>query len=108
LDMGKIEKGEEFIKKAEESGYKKSISDIRRLLRIYVPLKDYPAIIELYLEAIKLEPTNAQFYASLATAYKENGQIDKAIETARKVGELDPNKKAEAEAWIEMLKRSNP
>jgi len=107
LDMGKIEKGEEFIKKAEENGYKKSISDIRRLLRIYVPLKDYPAIIELYLEAIKLEPKNAQFYASLATAYKENGEIDKAIEAAKMVGELDPSKKAEAEAWIEMIQEGN-
>jgi len=104
LDMGETEKGEEFIKEAEKRGYKKNISDIHRLLRIYVPLKDYPAIIELYLEAIKLEPTNAQFYASLATAYKENGEIDKAIEAAKMVGELDPNKKAEAEAWIEMIK----
>jgi len=103
LDMGEIEKGEEFIREAEKRGYKKSVSDIHRLLRIYVPLEDYPAIIKLYLEAIELEPANAQFYASLATAYKENGQIDKAIETARKVGELDPKLKPEADAWIHML-----
>ncbi len=103
LDMGEIEKGEEFIKEAEKRGYKKSVSDIHRLLRIYVPLKDYPAIIELYLEAIELEPTNAQFYTSLATAYKENKEIDKAIEVARKAIEVDPKLKAEADAFIHML-----
>jgi len=105
LDIGEIEKGEEFINQAVERGYSKSVNDIHRLLRIYVPLKDYPAIIELYLEAIKLQPSNAQFYTSLATAYKENGEIDKAIEAAKMVGKLDPEKKAEAEAWIEMLER---
>ncbi|MBA7631721.1 hypothetical protein ES703_39256 [subsurface metagenome] len=103
LDIGEIKKGEEFIKEAEKRGYKKSVSDIHRLLRIYTPLKDYPAIIELYLEAIELEPMNAQFYTSLATAYKENKEIDKAIETARKVGELDPELKPEADAFIHML-----
>lgn len=103
LDMGDMDKGEESIKQAIERGYYKNVSDIHRLLRIYTPLKIYPAIIELYLEAIELEPTNAQFYASLATAYKENGEIDKAIETARKVGDLDPELKPEAEAWIHML-----
>jgi len=105
LDMGELEKGEEFIKKAEERGYEKSVNDIHRLLRIYVPLKDYSAIIELYLEGIELQPKNAQFYASLATAYKENGEIDKAIEAAKMVGKLDPEKKAEAEAWIRMLEQ---
>jgi len=100
LDMGKIKKSEE---QATERGYKKSVNDIHRLLRIYVPLKNYPKIIELYLEMIKLEPNNAQFHASLATAYKENGQIDKAIESARKVGELDLNLKLEADAWVHIL-----
>jgi hypothetical protein len=103
LDMGEVEKGEEFIKKAEERGYNKNASDIQRLLRTYVLSKDYPAIIELYLEGIKLEPKNAQLYASLATAYKENGEIDKAIEAARRVGELDPELKPEADAFIHML-----
>jgi len=114
LDMKEIEKGEESINQAIERGYSKSVNiergysksvnDIHRLLKIYVPIKNYPKIIELYLEAIKLQPNNAQFYASLATAYQKNGQIDKAIETARMVGELDPTKKSEAEAWINMLK----
>jgi len=103
LDMGEIEKGEEFIKKAEERGYKKSVSDIKRIIKIYVPFKDYKKIIELYKEAIELQSDNAQLYASLATAYKENGEIDKAIETARKVGELDPKLKPEADAFIHML-----
>jgi len=103
LDMGKIKKSEEFIQQATERGYKKSVNDIHRLLRIYVPLKNYPKIIELYLEMIKLEPNNAQFYAYLATAYKEDGQIDKAIESARKVGGLDPKLKLEADAWVHIL-----
>jgi O-antigen ligase len=104
LTMGNIKGGEDFIRQAMERGFVKSVSDIYELLRVYVPLKNYPKIIELYLEAIKLQPTNAQLYASLATAYKENGEIDKAIETARKVGELDPKLKPEADAWINVLR----
>ena len=104
IDLGRIEEGEAMIKEAEKRGYKKNLSDINRLIERYIDLKDYPKLIELYKEAIKLQPNNAQFYARLATAYKENGEIEKAIETAKKVGELDPKLKAEAEAWINMLK----
>ena len=103
LDIGEFKKGEEFIKQAIEKGYKKTMSDIHRLLRIYTPLKNYPKIIELYLEAIELEPNNAQLYASLAAAYKENGEINEAIEAAQRVGELDPKLKPEADAFIHML-----
>jgi len=103
LNMGQIKQGEEAIKQAMERNYYMNMKDVHQLLRIYLPLKNYPKIIELYLHAIKLEPTNAQLYASLATAYKENGEIDKAIEMARKVGELDPKLKPEADAWIRML-----
>ncbi|RLG23353.1 hypothetical protein DRN85_09500 [Methanosarcinales archaeon] len=104
IDLGRIEEGEAMIKEAEKRGYKKNLSDINRLIERYIDLKDYPKLIELYKEAIELQPNNAQFYARLATAYKENGEIEKAIETAKKVGELDPKLKAEAEAWINMLK----
>lgn len=103
LDIGEIEKGKENIAKAAELGYRGNISDIHRLLKIYVSLKDYPEIIKLYLRAIELEPDNVDHYTSLAAAYKENGQIDKAIEMARKAGEIDSNLKPEAEAFIRML-----
>jgi len=106
LDVGEIEKGEEFIKQAVDREYIKSVNDIFRLVGIYIPLKDYPKIIELYLEAIELEPENAQLYTSLATAHKENGDIDKAIEIARQAIEIDPNLRAEAEAWIRMLENT--
>jgi len=104
IDLGRIEEGEAMIKEAEKRGYKKNLSDINKLIERYIDLKDYPKLIGLYKEAIELQPNNAQFYARLATAYKENGEIEKAIETAKKVGELDPKLKAEAEAWINMLK----
>ncbi len=107
LLLGQEEKAEKLIKLAYEKGYTKTVEDIRKLIQLYIEEKNYPKIIELYKEAIKIQPQNAQFYASLAKAYQENGQIDKAIEAARKVGELDPSKKAEAEAWIETLKQSN-
>ena len=103
IRTGEIEKGEDYINKAFNLGYTKNMADIRNLITAYAETKNYPKIIELYLEAIELEPENGQHYASLATAYKENGQIDKAIETARRVGEVDPNLKAEADAWIRMI-----
>jgi len=104
-EFGDIEEGLLEINKAIEMGYAYSVklTDIERLRKIYTELEDYGKLAELYEKAIELEPNDAQLYASLAAAYEKSGQIDKAIEAARKIGEIDPELKAEADAWIEML-----
>lgn len=103
--FGDIEEGLSEINQAIEMGYNYSgrLSDIEKLLKIYIEIGNYEKIIELYKKAIELKPKDAQLYASLAAAYEKNKEIDKAIETARKIGEIDPELKAEADAFIYML-----
>ena len=75
-----------------------------RLINLYSKVGKYYKIIDLYQAAIKLQPKNAQYYASLAATYKAVGDIENAILVARKAGEIDPEFKDEAEAFINSLK----
>jgi O-antigen ligase/tetratricopeptide (TPR) repeat protein len=104
-EFGDIEEGLSEINKAIELGYnyKARSTNIERLRKIYTELEDYGKVAELYEKAIELEPDDAQLYASLAVAYEKSGQIDKAIEAARKIGEIDPELKPEADAFIHQL-----
>lgn len=65
--------------------------------------KDYP--YSVYYEAvIKLQPKNTQFfYAFLAAAYKEVGDIENAILYIQKAREIAPNSKEKLEAFIKSL-----
>ncbi len=104
---GEPEEAIKYIEQAIERGYdyKKSISNIIRLIDIYSQLGDYYKIIDLYKAGIELQPKNAQLYASLAAAYAKIGDYDKAVELALKAAEIDPNFQEEAEAFINSLPR---
>lgn len=48
---------------------------------------------EAFQKAIKLEPSNPEFYVGLGTYYKEEGFFDKAKKQFKKVLEIDPENK---------------
>ena len=48
---------------------------------------------EAFQKAIKLEPSNPEFYVELGTYYKEEGFFDKAKKQFKKVLEIDPENK---------------
>jgi len=104
---GELEEAIKYIEQATEKGYdyKKSVSNIIRLIDIYGRLGDYYKIIDLYKAGIELQPQNAQWHASLAAAYAKIGDYDKAVELALKSAEIDENFKEEAEAFIKSLGR---
>jgi tetratricopeptide (TPR) repeat protein len=96
----------ENIEKAIELGYnayKNSISDLMRLVNIYEKVGNYQKVIEFYKLAIEERPEDAQLYASLAATYARMGSYDKAVETALKAAEIDPQFRDEAEKFIESL-----
>jgi len=76
---------------------------IPELVRAYTATGNYQGLAETYPKLIKLEPDEPQYYASLAFAYKELGQIEKARQTALQIIELFPEHKKEAEQFLEIL-----
>ena len=104
---GELEEAIKYIEQAAEKGYdyKKSVSNIIRLIDIYSQLGDYYKIIDLYEAGIELQPQNAQWHTSLAVAYAKVGDYDKAVESALKSAEIDESFKEEAEAFIKSLPR---
>lgn len=83
--------------------YKDSVADLMRLINIYEKVGNIQKVIEYYLLAIVEQPTNPQFYASLAAAYAKAGDFNKARSAALKAVEIDPKFKEEAEKFINSL-----
>ena len=77
---------------------------LKVLLDHYLALKDWPRVAILYQQSARLEPKNAKILIELAKVYKELGDKNRAIETAKKVGEIDPQFKASADIFIDSLK----
>lgn len=70
------------------------------LINIYVETKQFGQLSVLWEEKVRLEPENVNYHGALGLAYFYNGQTPKAIAEFRKVIELDPNFKTEAERVI--------
>jgi len=96
------ENAQEDIQKANQKGY--SIGDessLSQLAKVYADLKDYKNLVEIYQKLIVLEPNNVQYYASLASTYKELGEYDKARQEALKILEIDPEAKSDVDQFLE-------
>jgi tetratricopeptide (TPR) repeat protein len=78
-----------------------SVAYIENILPIFQqePV-DYESLEYLYLQAINIDRQNPQWYASLAAVYANQGQKQKAIDTVKKILEIDP---AYEEQVIEFL-----
>ena len=76
---------------------------IPELVKAYSLTRNYAGLAETYPKLIKMEPDQPQHYASLAFAYRELGQIEKARETALKIIELFPEQQKAAEEFLRTL-----
>lgn len=100
-----LEKSENYRKMAGEKGYPiYSKTSWLQLTQAYIKIENYPGLVETYSELIKLEPNNIQYRASLATVYRELGQLEKARKEALKILELQPEAREEVEEFLENLK----
>ena len=109
LGAAKIEAGDvngiKDMEKAMENGYSPSEQDYLRLINIYLNNKNFSRIAVTYENIIAINPTNPQYYASLATAYANLGRIDDAVATARKAVQVDSSFEPDARAFVKSLGR---
>jgi len=96
------------LEKAIEKGYTRwqDPAIIQYLVAVYAagngPIS---RIVEFWEAGVRLQPQNAQFWASLAASYAAAGQKENARAAALKAVELDPNLKPEADAFLKSLSR---
>ena len=86
------------------SNYLSPVDFVKLALNHYAENKDNSRMIKLYERWTVLEPTNAKIFVNLSLLYAQAGEKDKAIEAAKKAGELDSSLKSDAEKFIIKLK----
>jgi DNA-binding winged helix-turn-helix (wHTH) protein/TolB-like protein/Flp pilus assembly protein TadD len=67
---------------------------------ILVYARQFPASLDYCYKAAELAPNEAPIQENLAMAYSLNGMYQQAIEHYQRVGELNPEKKGDALAWV--------
>ena len=77
--------------------------EILVLAEVATKENDIPALQNIYENAIKIDPRNADWYARLAALYLEIGKKDKARELVLKAVALDPTLKEEATKFLKLL-----
>jgi tetratricopeptide (TPR) repeat protein len=103
--LGKESKAKEYLQIAEEKGYAlNSEISLLQLSLAYAFQKNYQQLIQIYQKLIKIAPQNPQYHASLATSYREIGELEKAKKEALKVLELSPKSQKEVEKFLRSLK----
>lgn len=105
IESGKTEEGINNTKRALiEYSYSKLHSKLLALVNYLAREQGYEKIIALYELAVQYShPARGQTYASLAATYAAVGELEKAIENARKAAEIDPSFQEEAEMFIQSL-----
>ena len=73
------------------------------LINYFVEKNDHKKVVYLYKKAVKFEPQNFELLPKLAAAYANNGQKEKAIETANLLLQHDPKSRQEVEMFIQSL-----
>jgi len=102
--LGNIEEAKKDFISAKENHYDaNSVSSLFQLIQIYLETENYQELIEIHQKLIELEPTNSQYYATLAYNYKVIGDYKKARETAEKMLELFPEMKDKIEEFLKTL-----
>jgi len=102
--LGNIKQSKIDLQAAKEKKYDtESKTSLLQLVEAYLETENYEELIEVHEKLIKLEPDNAQYYATLAYNYKVIGNYEKAEETAEKMLELFPEMKEKVEEFLKTL-----
>jgi len=104
--VGDLQDAAQAAEIAVSKGYQfKSSTEMQWLINYYADqAKNYPKVLALYEQAVKLDPNNFQLYANLAAAYAQVGDKPDAIAAAQKVIQLNPAAAPNAQAFIQSLK----
>ncbi len=105
MQAGQTAKAVVNMQKAMDLGYVLSENDNLNMATVYIAQNDFPHLVTVYENLVKLQPTKAQYLASLAVAYARVGRIDDAVHTAHLTVQLDPNFGPEARNFVQSLGR---
>ena len=90
---------------AIKKDYRLTESDYLNLASTYIKKNDFAHLVTIYEGLVKLQPTNAQYIASLAVAYSKVGRIDDAVAAAHQAAQVDPSFETEARNFVQSLGR---
>ncbi len=76
---------------------------VTQLINYYAEKEDWPRTLKLYERLSRLDSKNAKVLVNLANLYANAGEKKKAINTARKVSELNPSLKDSVDSFIRGL-----
>jgi len=91
------------VKVSDELGYQIQLNDYLKLANIAIDKRQYKVAIWSYEKAIEIDSSRVDFYAGIATIYKETGDINKAKEFALIILEIDPSAKKVVDEFIAEL-----
>ncbi len=98
--------GKENAKEALEEARKREVDialELQLIINHHIYTENYKALIPLYLIMIEEQPEEAQHYSSIAAAYKETGDYQRAREYALKALDFQPEAAPVVEAFIRSL-----
>ncbi len=81
-----------------------SRDEVLLIADLYAKQKDYPQLIRIFTDAVRVDPAHAaDWYARLAATYGLMGEQDKAAEAAREAVAHDPAIGKEAQEFLQKL-----
>ncbi len=105
VERGNVNLGLEVIEGVLKTGYILSEGDLNRVLNVYVARGDLAKVTWISELLVEVNPTKAQYRASLAFAYARIGKIDEAVKQAHEAVKIDPAFESEARSFVESLGR---
>ncbi|PIR41625.1 MAG: hypothetical protein COV31_00080, partial [Candidatus Yanofskybacteria bacterium CG10_big_fil_rev_8_21_14_0_10_46_23] len=105
FELGDTAGGLASVEAAQTYGFALGEIELLRLVNVYRDSNDFQKLAELYKRLTELDDKNPQYFASLAVAYANAGDIDGAVAAALRAGQLDPTFASEAQAFIRSLGR---
>ncbi len=94
----------EFLKKAIDKNIRfESINDVKYAIQLVKDSKDFDTLIYLYKEMTRINPEDAQSWASLAYIYFQAKNYSEARDAAMKVWALNPFAEAEIKAFLKKI-----
>jgi TolB-like protein/tetratricopeptide (TPR) repeat protein/tRNA A-37 threonylcarbamoyl transferase component Bud32 len=97
--FGHLDQGVREMKRAQELD-PLSPTNNTAMGMILIFAREFRSSLEYCYKAAELAPNEAGIQQNLATAYALNGMYQQAIERYQRVGELNPDKKGDALAWV--------
>lgn len=101
---GRTDEGWRILQNAEDLGFHPQARDLLPLADALVSAQDYPRLAATYERLISMDDQNPQLYASLAVAYRNLGEYEKARQAALGVLQLQPGNKG-VEEFLQTLPR---